>query len=316
MAGETTTTSLTELIYSEWISPFIQSYAAQYLNPSQFFARFDPANGSSTVSVPRWVSDQGTPNDDGVAVDAEYNATEATALSATELETTDSTFSIAEYGLLREISDTSLEDGVINAETLMNQLALDGASTLMAAANDDGCALFAGFTNSSGATTVDLTVADVDDALYDLAERGAMGELVGVLDHEAMRNFQSDLQSTGSTFAKYSGTADRMMAVSASPDQGRNIEGYTLSYKGVDFYRTGLTDTANAGADVVSAIFVRGDIEAQKATAAIGQGSRRDFRVAAERDEAKRTTKVVMTMRWGCGRLIDSNGQKLISDAP
>jgi hypothetical protein len=109
MADETTITSVTELVYGEWIAPFIQSYAGNYLNPSQFFARWDPQNGSSTVSVPRLVSDQGTANDDGAEVDTEFGIAEGTDLSNTELETLDATFSIAEYGIMREITDTVLE---------------------------------------------------------------------------------------------------------------------------------------------------------------------------------------------------------------
>lgn len=315
MAGETTTTTLTELVYGEWISSTILAYAENYKNPSQFFARHDPANGSLTVSVPRWVSDQGTVNDDGAAVDTEYNATEATDLSATELETLDATFTIAEYGLLREVTDTALESAQ-SAESLLLSLIPDGASILMAAGNDDGCATFASFSNSSGTTTADLDVAVIDDALYDLAERGVTGELVGILDHQQVRDFYASLQATGSSMAVYAGAADRMMAANASPDQGRNAEGFALRYKGVDFYRNGLCDTANTAADVVGAIFTRGDIESQRNIAAIGQGSLREFRVETERNASKRTTEVVMTMRWGCGIVHDTMGQKIVTDAP
>lgn len=314
MAGETTTTTLTELIYGEWISPYIQAFAGQYKNPSQFFARWDPTNGSSTVSVPRWVSDQGTPNDDGAAVDTEMDIAEAADIAANDLETLDSTFAIAEYGLRRDPTDTAIEDA-ISAQALISYIASDGASNLMAAANDDGCALFASFTGSSGSTGVDLSIANVDDALYGLADRGIVGELVGVLDNQAARDFLNALQATGTSLAVYAGSVDRQMATSFSPDQGRNAEGFVARYKGVDFYRQGLTDTANAGADVVSAIFLRGDMEANRPLAAIGQGSRREFRIETQRDASKRTTEVIMTMRWGCGITQNGSGQKLVTDA-
>jgi hypothetical protein len=280
MAAETTTTTLTELVYGEWISPFIQSYAANYQNPMQFLAKWNPTNGSSTVSVPKWVSDQGDVNDDGAAVDNEYAATEGSDLSNTELETTDSTFSISEFGLMREVTDTVLES------------------------------------NASGTTTANLTVADIDDALYDLAERGAQGELVGILDHQQIRDFQDALQATGTSMAVYAPSADRQIATSFDGKQGRNVEGHVLDYKGVPFYRNGLCDTANAAADVVGAIFVRGDIESQRNHAALGQGSLREFRVATERNESKRTTEVIMTMRWGCGITHNIMGQEVTTDAP
>lgn len=314
MANEVTTTSLTELIYGEWISPYIQSYAQQYRNPSQFFARWDPLNGSSTVSVPRWDSSQGNPNDDGVAVDTEFNATEAGDLAAVDMTTADSTFTIAEYGIRRDPTDTAIEDA-ISAAALMSQIATDGTSNLLAAANDDGCALFAGFSNSSGASGVDLSIANVDDSLYALADRGVMGSLVGIMDHQAVRDFFAALQATSTSLAVYAGSTDRQMATSFDPNQGRNAEGFVLTYKNCDFYRQGMTDTANAGADVVSAIFVRGDQEANRPMAALGQGSRRDFRIETQRDASKRTTEVITTMRWGCGETQDGSGQKLVTDA-
>lgn len=314
MAGETTTTTLTELVYGEWISPLIQSYAANYSNPSQFFLRLDPQNGSATVSSPRWVSDQGTVPDDGTGVDTEYNATEGSDLSNSDLETLDSTFSIAEYGIMREVTDTVLESAQ-NAAAVLDFIVPDGAAILMAAANDDACALFASFTNSSGSTGVDTSVADVDDVLYDLADRGIQGDLVGIFDNQQVRDFMNALQATGTSMAVYAGSADRQMATAFDGNQGRNVEGFALTYKGVPIYRQGLTDTANAAADVVGGIFVRGDIESQRATAAIGQGYLREFRVETERNASKRTTELVMTMRWGCGIINDTMGQKLVTDA-
>lgn len=314
MAGETLVSSLTELVYGEWISPYVQSYAGQYKNPSQFLAKWDPKNGSSTVSVPRWVSNQGTPNDDGVAVDLEYNATEGGEINATELQTDESSFSIAEYGIRRDPSDTVIEDAA-SAESLMTFIATDSTSHLMAAANDDACALFAGFSGSSGSTGVDLSIANVDDALYALADRGIVGSLVGILDNQAMRDFLTALQAVGTSMAQYAMSADRQMGTSFQSDIGRNAEGLTCHYKGTDFYRQGMTDTANAGADVVSAIFVRGDQEANRPMAALGQGSRREFRIETQRDASKRTTEVITTMRWGCGETQDVAGQKLVTDA-
>lgn len=315
MSAETTTTTLTELVYGEFITPLILNYAGHYNNPSQFFLKLDPMNGSSTVSVPRWVSDQGNANDDGAGVDTEYNATEAQDLSNTELETLDATFTIAEYGLMRTVTDTVMES-TQNAGSLISFIVADGAKILMAAANDDACARFASFSNSSGTTNTDLSVATVDDAIYDLAERGVTGELVGILDHEAARNFQDALQAASSNNAIYAGAADRQMGMSSAGDGGRGVEGYVLTYKTIPFYRNGLCDTANTAADVVSAIFTRGDIEAQRTQAALAQGSLREFRVETQRDASLRGTEVVMTMRWGCGIVGDTYGQKIISDAP
>jgi hypothetical protein len=142
-----------------------------------------------------------------------------------------------------------------------------------------------------------------------------MGELVGIFDNIQVEDFQNALQAASSNNAVYAGAADRMMAVSADPMQGRNVEGYALTYKGVPIYRQGLTDTANTAADVVGAIFVRGDLPAQRGMATYGQASRRPFRVATQRDESARCTELVFTARWGCGEIFDGTGQKLVTDA-
>src|SRR6187551_3359572 len=129
MANETTLTTLTELVHAEWINPFILSYAANYKNPSQFLLRMDPTNGSTTVSAPRWVSDEGDVADEGAAVDTEYDATEATDLDNTALETLDSTFSISEYGLMRTVTDHVIESAQ-SAASVLASLVPNAASTL------------------------------------------------------------------------------------------------------------------------------------------------------------------------------------------
>jgi hypothetical protein len=314
MANETTLTTLTELVYAEWINPFILSYAANYANPSQFLLRMDPVNGSNTVSAPRWVSDQGDVSDEGAAVDTEFDASEASDLANTALETLDETFSLAEYGIMRTVTDHVVESAQ-SAQAVLQFIIPDAASILMAAGNQTACALFSSFTNQSGDVSADpLTVAFVDDAIYDLAERGVTGELVGILHHDQVRDFMNALQATSTSLATYAGAADRQMAVTTAPDQGRNVEGWSLRYKGVDFYRNGLCSTANTAANVIGAVFCRGDIPAQASMAAIGQGYLREFRVATQRDESLRATEVIATMRWGCGIINNAHGQEVISD--
>lgn len=312
ITGATTTTSLTELIYSEYISEFIADSCGNYKNPHQFFLPIQIKNGASTVSQPRWVSDVGTVPDDGAAVDTEFNATEAEDLVALEMETLDSTFSVIEYALLREPSYTAMEDATMFTVT---DIMSNAVSILMDAINDDACALFASLSASVGTSGTNCRVIDVDDALYNLARRGVMGTCVAVLDNIAMEDFQGALQAASSNIATYAGAADRMMAVSSDPMQGRNVEGYTLSYKGVDFYRNGLTDTANTAEDVVSAIFVRGDIESQKKTACFGRANKRPFTVETDKDISARTVQIVTTCRDGVGIINNQMGVKLVTDA-
>lgn len=313
MAGETLVSSITETVYAEWINPTFQMYAGHYRNPTQFFLPLNPNNGASTVSQPSWDSNMGTPADRGAGVDTEYNATEATALTAVELTTSDSTFSVAEYGISRKLSYTAAEDTI--AGDILGHIIADAARILSTAANDDGTAHFASFSGSSGTTNVALAIADLDDALFDLAERGIMGTLVGVLDHIQVRHFFNAMQATSTSMTVYAGAADRMMQASADSAQGRNDQGKAFDYKGVDYYRSGLCDTANAGVDAVGAIWVRGDEVANQPMAALGQASRRPFMIETDTDIEARVIKVVATMRWGSGILKNGAGQKLVTKA-
>jgi hypothetical protein len=312
ITGATTATSVTELIQSEHISDFIADSLGNFKNPTQFFLPINITNGSSTVSQARWVSDVGTVPEDGTAVDTEFNANEATDLTANELETTDSTFSVSEYGLLRQPSWTALEDATL---LTVEDIAANAVSILMDAMNDDACALFAGLSASAGSTGTDCRVSDVNDAIYNLARRGVKGELVGIFDNVALEDFQNALEAASSNTAVYAGAVDRLQGVSSDGAQGRTVDGYTLTYKGVPIYRQGLTDTANTGADVVSAIFVRGDIPAQRTMATFGQASRRPFSIATQDAVESRTTKMVFHARWGCGAINGQTGCKLVTDA-
>jgi hypothetical protein len=181
--------------------------------------------------------------------------------------------------------------------------------------NDDACALFASLSTSVGSTGVDYRVSDVNDAIYSLARRGTKGDLVAIMDNVALEDFQTALEAASTNMAVYAGAVDRLQGVSGSMDQGRNVEGYTLTYKGVPFYRQGLTDTANTGADVVSAMFVRGDIPANRGMATYGQASRRPFRLETQRDASARCTELVFSARWGCGEIFDGTGVKIVTDA-
>lgn len=312
ISGATTATSLTELINSEFINDFIADCLGNFKNPSQFYLPININNGASTVSQARWVSDVGTVPEHGAAVDTEFDATEATDLTANELETADSTFSVVEYGLLRQPSYTALEDATI---ITVQDIVANAMSILMDAMNDDACALFASLSASVGTSGTDCRVSDVNDGLYNLARRGVKGDLVAIFDNVALEDFQTALEAASSNMAVYAGAADRLMNASSSPDQGRNVEGYTLSYKGVPFYRQGLTDTANTAADVVSAIFVRGDIPAQRTQATFGQASRRPFTIETQPAIESRTTKMVFSARWGCGAINGQTGVKVVTDA-
>lgn len=311
--GATTVTSLTETIYGSWISPKFQENARHFQNPNQFCAAWDPQNGSSRVSVPRYKTNEGAADDHGVAVDSEYDATEATEIVPVELETEESHFDIREYGMARKLSYTAAEDTI--AGDVLGYIQRDEALTLMTAFNDDVTANYADFSHSSGTPGSAMEIEDLDDALFDLAGRGVMGSLVGVLSLQQARDWDASIKATDTSMAVYAGAADRIMAAAADSKQGRNPDGLAFSYRGVPFYQSGLTDTANTGADDVGAIYVRGDDEANRPSSAIGKGTRRPFSLEFFRFVLERTVVIVGTMRQGSGVTQDFAGQAIITKA-
>lgn len=317
MANETTSTTLEEVINSEWIRPAFQQYASDWLVAAQFLLRFDlRGKASATVAVPSVVSDMGTVSDGGAGVDTEYNAAEATDLANTQMDLSEATIATAEYGIMRTITDTALED-VVDGMDIMRQIVADSALILATALEDDVCALFAGFANQVGATTVDLTLAVMSSAVVQIRNSGvrAPDGIVFVLDDQAASDYEAALIAGNAAAAVYAGAADRLLA--ATPTQNNGLaNGQIGFFRQYPVYQTGLTDTANAGADVLSAAFVRGDTPGNAPMAALGLAVSREFTVAMERDESARATEVIATQRLGVGELLDVAGVGIVSDAP
>jgi hypothetical protein len=317
MADEVTTTILAEIIHTEAIIPELQNYQAEHLCPQQFALNLGvPSNGASVVKLPRFTSAMGTVGDTGTSVATAFNASEATALSNTALDMAEGSITIIEYGVQREISRSALEDN-INGGTVIDWILRDGSRILATAQNDDMCALFASFTNSSGSTGVDATLANIDSAVTAIRARGTYAtSLVGVLDDAAMADVEANARSIGTSWAVYPSVAATMMPVGYDPGNGlARVDGFVFSYRGIDLHQTGLTETANTGADVVSAIFPRGDDPGNYGHASIASAYKRLEMPELDTDISKRTTKIVLTSRWGCGLVYDGTGQKLVTDA-
>jgi hypothetical protein len=130
---------------------------------------------------------------------------------------------------------------------------------------------------------------------------------VFLLDNEQGTNYDAALvAATGTVLANYH----------TKPEAANGLDGYLGTWMMCPIYVTSLTDTANAGADVAGALVIRGDEGKNPQSAAIAVVTSREIRVAYERDESLRATKVVITQRKGCVEAIDKSGVSIITDAP
>jgi hypothetical protein len=316
MADEVTTTSVDNIINSEWIQPAFQAYAAPWLVATKFLKEYDlQGKGSATVAVPSIVSQLGDPSDGGSSVDTEFNAAEATDLSNTAMTLTEATISTSEYGVMRELTDAAVED-TVDGFDLISEIANDNARILATALEDDVVALFTSFTNTVGANLVDMTLANLDSAIIGIRTRGvrAPDGLVAVLDDEQADNFEVAVTASNSAQAIYDNTADRFMDIQRDLNNGLT-DGRFARYKSTNLYMTGLCDTGNTGDDVVGGVFVP-DTPGNTRMAAMGIAWSRRFRVRAQRDEKSRSVELVATQRAGVSILLNVAGTAVITDGP
>ncbi len=315
MANETTTTTANDIISSEAIEAAALDYAHDWTVISPLVRPFSLIGaGSSTKQLWRFQSDMGTVGDGGSGVDTEFDATEATDLSNTALDTDQVQITVSEYGVMRTITDNVFEDQISGID-FINLVVSESARILLTAFEDDLAALLGAFSNTSGSTGVALALTDLTAAIVAIRNRGtrAPDGLAIVLDEQAASDFEDAVVATNAAAAVFAGSADRFLGITRDAQNGL-LDGSIGTYRGFPIWQTGLTDTANAGADVESAVFIHHS-PANAPFAALGMVTSREFRVETERDASLRGTEHVATMRKGVGELNDDSGQTLITDA-
>lgn len=287
----TDTTTLTELVNSEYISDLILEYAHDYAVAAPYLRWADLRGRATKVgSFPRWVLDTATDI-----------TNETTALANETLETTDVQITAAEIGVRRDISDAAVEENILGAQ-VFNFLTQDAGVLFGISLDDDICALFGSLSTNVGATGANLSIANMVEAQAQIRINGMRGQLVYILDDQQASDYQAAQAAATST------TVNDFFQVSAGIESG-----YLGSFMGAPVWQTGLCDTANTGADVVGACFVRGDTN--PAAACFGGVMTRDLRSEMERDASARLTEVVYTAKWGVGEIADEAGCSITTDA-
>ena len=319
MAGETTTTSLNDIVYSAWIDASLIDYAYDWVVAQQFFDSSRDLIGKpgGSIQIPTVTSNMGTVGANGAGVDTEFDTSEAADLTATQLATSNVTISVSEYGLNRELTDDVEEDS-INGLDLMNRIMQDASRVLMTAIEYSCLSLFGAATNTVGTTGVDLTIAQMLAAHEGIRTRGyhAPDGVVYVLDDQQKADIDTATLATGTTFLTYGGMAMGLLGVSPTANNGMG-NGHVFNFRGYPVYATGLGPTANAGADVTGGCF----IPATRGNSAAGHVSfarveKRLMRMEPDRDASKRTSEAVFTTRVGVGALVDGSTTGIITDAP
>ncbi len=297
MAAETTTTTLTELVNSEFIRDQILDYAHDFVVNIPYCAEIDlRGKASGVAAVPQWVKD--------AAADI---ADEVTALTNTALETTEVTITTAEMGILREVTKNALEDSKIGL-ALLDFIVRDAARLLSLALEDDVVALFSSLATSVGTSGANLTLANMIEAVAQIRKNGvrAPGGLVFGLDDQQADDYDAAvLASTSTTVNNY---------VQRQPNGGVD-NGMLGTFSGHLVVQSGLNDTANTGANVVGACYVRGDVPANAGYACFGLAISRMPDMDEDKNIALRSRQVAVTARWAPAEIFDLAGCGIITDA-
>lgn len=317
MANETTTTTLDDLTHTNLIQPYL--IAALTEQPGLYALagkEFDMRGmATNTLKLPSETSWWGSPNDDGVGVDTEFNATAVTDIVNTAVSTGGVTVTPAEYGVAIELEDKVEEDSIDGID-LLGRFDSRMLHVLSLAMEDDFLALLASLSNVVGTTTADLSIAQLLQAQVDLRTRGVIAEgVMYILDNQQAFDVEAAFSSGGANQAVYAMAADRILAYNPQPNNGLTTR-MISSFRGYPIWTTGLTDTANAGADVVGACVVPSSAFNDTAGhVTFGCAWKRLPRFETERHAKKRTTDLVMTARFGCVEMLDGSGTAIITDA-
>lgn len=225
---------------------------------------------------------------------------EGTELTNTALTTTSVTITAAEVGIQATVTDV-LEVSDIPAAhgARLRQLGRAMADKL----DIDICALFAGFTNVVGSTGVNLSVANILDAIFTLenADAANLGAIVGVLHPRQAADIREAVDAEAGV--SYSGVAGPR-GINLGPAPG---PGFFGSWLGIPLWMSTNVPTANAGADRAGGIFI--------ANYALAMVSKWAARVETMRWPPIRGLVLTASAMYGVGEVEDLAGVEVTTDA-
>jgi hypothetical protein len=296
MAGESTTTTAIEIVNSEWIDPMIGDYMRDVLVvAASDVCKVVDVQGkqTKTVAFPVWEKDTA----------ADIGTEGTTTLSANDLTLVETTVTVAQVGILREPTKL-LERTIMGGEAgLVDYIATDGGYLCKEMLEDDCVALFPSITLSVGATGVDLSLANMIEALGKRRTAKANGSPMFILDDQQTLDFTTALGATTGTL--WSGGQNQ----SAMQAQAKT-DGTMGDFLGAPIRYTNLTDTVNAGADVCGALLNVGGKNPSIGIVVLWMPE-----LDKELNVAKSTRLYAINACWGAGLINDGPSVKLVTDA-
>tara|TARA_Y100000361_G_scaffold153876_1_gene177025 strand:+ start:5036 stop:6004 length:969 start_codon:yes stop_codon:yes gene_type:complete len=319
----TTTTIVTDQILAELLAE-IALDAARPKNVASLLANFDSIDGrpTGTLNMPRY-------DDIGPAAAVAENAD---VTSTTLANGTQASFTPSEYAIMAEITFKAARErvpGMANVAALIQSGTVE--QILAAFANDAnrlGEAMnerieiecvdaLSSLANSVGTTTVDLSIANLEEALYTFAtlEVGNINDdLALVLAPRQVQDLRAAVTSSSNSAAVFS--TDIQSITSYRPDNSTN--GLIGAFMGVPVYQLSqsVVNTANAGADVEGALIQVGRgsaVNGQRGSVCIVEGSA--LAMTVDHDMSKRSFELQATYEFDAGLRATDMGVLIVTDA-
>ena len=225
--------------------------------------------------------------------------TEGTDLTSnTAFAPTVVTLTVGEVGLKLTPTDLQMMGGIVGA----SHYGQEAGKAVAEKRTTDLVALGAGFSNSVGATTVNITELNYLEAIGDLRGRKVPGPYVGVLHTDSY--YLELIGAIGATFSALANTGSGVRAESNDlPGAGQG--GMIGELFGTTLLVTPLV-AEDGNSDKEGFMYAP--------ARAIGYVEKWAVRPEAERDASLRGTEVVVTAAYAVGETDDESGVRIISD--
>lgn len=221
---------------------------------------------------------------------------EGVELANTPLTSDSVTLTASEIGIMATITDVlELSDIPAAHAARLRQLGRAMGDKL----DVDICALFSGFSSAVGSTGVNITLANLLDAIYTLevADAAGLGSLVGVLHPRQTADLRTELEADSASI--YTNTSPNSLS--------KAMAGYFGNWFGIDIFQSTNVPTANGGADRAGAVFVR--------NYALGIAQKWAAKVEPMRWAPIRGWVLVASAMYGVGEIEDKAGVEVTTDA-
>jgi len=284
VADEVTTTTAAEFSLAAALYEVIQDalYSVPVMRPLCTIVNM-AGRMSKAVDLPKWP-----------ALTA-AQLTEATAAANTSINPTEVTITVAEHGILADITKFLLRVSMPTLQDYARQMAKSVVDLL----DTDLAALLAGFSVTVGTTTVDLTEDNILNATRLLVTADSHGPYCGVLHPIQVYDLRT---SSGSALGF-------MQSASVSEASGTfaGPQGFIGDQYGVSWYQNTNVPTANCAADRAGAVFTKGQ--------AIAGAILWDLEVETLYRPDLRSTQTIVTSAWGEIEYHNAHGISVITDA-